>query len=114
MMAPNDLRLAKEPEVAYLSDNISRSTEESVSPISDDCAAEFEYPHLGEMGEACRSRPGRDEGRLGEACTANWDPLKGDGGGTDKISPPSPNWCWKCESCRATRSDRALRRAVSG
>jgi hypothetical protein len=41
-MIPNDLRLAKEPEVAYLSDNISRSTEESVSPISDGGTAELE------------------------------------------------------------------------
>ena len=85
--------------------------EESVSPVSDECAAEFHYPLLGDMGESCRSRPGRDEGRLGEACTAK---LKGDGGGTDKIPPPSPNWCWKCESCRAARSDRAFRRGVSG
>ena len=113
-MIPNDLRHAKEPKVAYLSDNISSSTEESVSPISDGGTAELEYPLLGEMGEECRSRPGRDEGRLGEACTANWDPLKGDGDGTDKIPPPSPKWRWKRESYRAARSDRVVRRAVSG
>jgi hypothetical protein len=113
-MTPNDLRLVKESEVAYLSDNISRPTEESVSPISGGCAAVLEYPLPGEMGEECPSWSGREEGRLGEAFTAKRDSLMGDGNGTDKIPPPSPNWCWKCESCRAVRSDRAFCRAVSG